>query len=155
MGIYFLYPMRIWITCDIPGLRNHINTLKPRQNCGHFTDDIFKCIFLNENVWILQNISLQFISKVRINNIPAMVQIMVWCQPGDKSLSETMMVSLLTHICVTQPQSVKNKILFNSSDARDGIFRLWRSIPCLLMHWLLKSPVHQQAWHWQYRIGST
>ena len=43
----------------------------------------------------------------------------------------------------------------NSSDARDGIFRLWRSIPCLLIHWLLKSPVHQQAWHWQYRIGST
>ena len=29
-----------------------INTLKPRQNGRHFADDIFKCIFLDENVWI-------------------------------------------------------------------------------------------------------
>ena len=36
----------------------------------------------------------------------------------------------------------------NSSDAGDGIFRLCGSIPCLLMHWLLKSPVHNQAWYW-------
>ena len=26
-----------------------INTLRPRQNGRHFPDDIFKCIFLNEN----------------------------------------------------------------------------------------------------------
>ena len=36
----------------------------------------------------------------------------------------------------------------NSSDAGGGIFRLLRSIPYLLMHWLLKLPVHQQAWYW-------
>ena len=29
-----------------------INTLRPRQNCRHFADNIFKWIFLNENVWI-------------------------------------------------------------------------------------------------------
>ena len=28
------------------------NTLRPRQNGSHFADDLFKCIFLNENVWI-------------------------------------------------------------------------------------------------------
>ena len=28
-----------------------VNTLKPRQNGRHFPDVIFKCIFLNENVW--------------------------------------------------------------------------------------------------------
>ena len=27
-----------------------VNTLRPRQNGRHFPDDIFKCIFLNENV---------------------------------------------------------------------------------------------------------
>ena len=27
-----------------------INTLRPRQDGRHFPDDIFKCIFLNENV---------------------------------------------------------------------------------------------------------
>ena len=26
------------------------NTLRPRQNGRHFPDDIFKCIFLDENV---------------------------------------------------------------------------------------------------------
>ena len=52
-------------------------------------------------------ISLKFVSNIRINNIPALVQIMAWCRPGDKPLSESMMVSLLTHICVTRPQWVK------------------------------------------------
>ena len=37
------------------------------------------------------------------DSIPALVQIMACCRPGDKLLSEPMMVSLLTHICVTRP----------------------------------------------------
>ena len=52
-------------------------------------------------------ISLKFIPKGPINNIPALIQIMAWRRPGDKPLSEPMMVSLLTHICVTRPQRVK------------------------------------------------
>ena len=51
--------------------------------------------------------SLKFVPKGTINNIPALVQIMAWRRPGDKPLSETMLVSLLTHICVTRPQWVK------------------------------------------------
>ena len=82
------------------------NTLRPRQNGRRFPDDIFKCIFLNENEWISLKISLKFIPKVRINNIPALVQIMAWRRSGDKPLSEPMIVSLLTHICVTRPQWV-------------------------------------------------
>ena len=42
--------------------------------------------------------------KVLINRITALVQIMAWRRPGDKPLSESMMVSFLTHICVTQLQ---------------------------------------------------
>ena len=84
-----------------------VNSLRPRQNRRHFADDIFKCIFLNENVWISINISLKFVPKGLINNIPALVQIMAWRRPGDKPLSEPMMVNLLTHICVTRPQWVK------------------------------------------------
>ena len=85
-----------------------INTLRPRQNGRRFADDTFKCIFLNENVWIPIKISLKFVLKGRINNIPALVQIMAWRRPGDKTLSEPMMVSLTTHICVTRPQWVNN-----------------------------------------------
>ena len=82
------------------------NTSRLRPNGRHFTDDIFKCIFLNENIWISINISLNFVPKGQINNIPALVPIMAWRRPGDKPLSEPMMVSLLTHICVTWHQWV-------------------------------------------------
>ena len=83
-----------------------LNTLRPRQDGRHFPDDIFKCIFFNENVWISIKISLKFVPKGPINNIPSLVQIMAWRRPGDKPLSEPMMVSLLTHICITRPQWV-------------------------------------------------
>ena len=36
-------------------------TLRPRQNGRRFTDDIFKCIFLNKNSWIFSNISLKYV----------------------------------------------------------------------------------------------
>ena len=89
------------------GLGGHtLNTLRPRQNGRYFTGDAFKCIFLKENVWILLKISLKFVPKGPINNIPSLVQIMAWRRPGDKPLSEPMMVSLLMHICVARPQWV-------------------------------------------------
>ena len=81
--------------------------MRPRRNGRYNADDIFKCIFLKENVWIPTKISLKFVSKGPINNIPALVQIMAWRRPDDKPLSEPMMVCLLTHICVTRPQWVK------------------------------------------------
>ena len=68
--------------------------LRPRQNGRHFTDYIFKCVFLNEDIWILIDISLKFVPKGPINNIPALVQIMAWRRPGDKPLSEPMMMSI-------------------------------------------------------------
>ena len=78
-----------------------------RLNRRPFADDIFKFIFLNGNELILPRISLKFVPKVRINNIPALVQIMAWRSPCDKPLSEPMIVSLLKDICVTRPQWVK------------------------------------------------
>ena len=84
-----------------------INTLRPRQNGRHFADDIFRYIFLNETVWIPIEISLKFVPNGPIHNIPALVRIMAWRRPGDKPLSEPMMVRLPTHICVTRPQWVK------------------------------------------------
>ena len=92
------------------------NTLRPRQNGRHFADDIFKCIFLDDSVWIPIEISLKFVPKGPINNIPALVQIMAWRRLGDKPLSETIMVSLPTHICVTRPQWVEINITFTKKD---------------------------------------
>ena len=56
--------------------------------------DTFKHIFFNENFTMPIKISLKFVPRAPINNIPALVQIMAWGCPGDKPLSESMMVSL-------------------------------------------------------------
>ena len=80
------------------------NTLRPRQYGCHFADGIFKCILLNK-------ISLKFAPKGPIIIIPTLVQIMAWCRPSDKPLSEPMTVNLLTHICVPRPQWVMKKYL--------------------------------------------
>ena len=84
-----------------------LNTLRPQRIGRHFADDIFKYIFLNEIVWIAIKISLKFVPKCPINNIPALVQIIAWRRPCDKPLSEPMKIKLMTHICVTRPQWVK------------------------------------------------
>ena len=89
--------------------QNRFNTLRPSQDGRHFAADIFKCIFLNKYVRISAEISLKFVPKGTINNIPSLVQIMAWRQPGDKPLSEPMIVRLSTHICVTRPQWVKHR----------------------------------------------
>ena len=70
-------------------------------------EDSFEYVFFNENVWILIKISLKFVPKGPISNIPALVQTVAWRRPGDKPLYEPMMVSLLTHVYVTRPQWVK------------------------------------------------
>ena len=101
-----------------------VNTLRPRQNGRNFADDTFKCFFLNEKVWISIKSSLKFVPKGPINNIPALVQIMAWRRPGDKPLSEPMMVRLPTHIFVTQPQWVNSSPPGqNGCHFTDDIFR--------------------------------
>ena len=65
------------------------NSLRPRQNDRHFTDDTFKCFFLNENVWISIKISLMFVPKDPFNDIgldnglaPTMRQAIIWTNDG-------------------------------------------------------------------------
>ena len=82
------------------------NALRPRWNGRHFADDILYRIFVNWCVLILIEISLTFVPYGPII-ISALIQIMAWCYPGDKLLSEPMMISLPTHICVTRPQWVQ------------------------------------------------
>ena len=48
-------------------------------------DYILKCIFLNENIWISINISLQSVPKGRIQNTPTLF---AWRRPGGKALPQ-------------------------------------------------------------------
>ena len=100
--------------CDIPPTIAGVKTL---THWGR--DDTFNRIFVNENVIISIEFSLKFVPKGPINNIPALDPIMAWHRPGDKPLSEPVMVILLKHICVTRPQWVK------STGVESGIF--WKS----------------------------
>ena len=83
-----------------------LDTLRLRWDGQNFRDDIFKCIFYKQIFSISIKISLKLIP---IKNIPALVQIMAWHHPGDKPLSEPVMVNLQMHICITQPQWVTSE----------------------------------------------
>ena len=92
-----------------------------------------KRIFFNENVWISIDISLKFVPKGPINKIPALVQVMARRRPGDKPLSEPMLISLPTHICVTRPQWVKRGMVEIYSyvmfaKEREQFSQAWKSL---------------------------
>ena len=68
--------------------------------------NIFKWIFMNKKFRILIQISLQFVPKCAIDNKSALVKVMIWCQTGEKPLTEPMLTQLsslndaafLTHV---------------------------------------------------------
>ena len=109
-----------------------LNTLRPRQNGRHFPYSIsnaFSSWMKMDEFWLIFLWSL--FPVVQFTNIPALDQIMAWHRPGDKPLSETMMLSLLTHICITQPSNSRGvlgvegntKIIINHNKNSDN--RLW------------------------------
>ena len=87
----------------------------------------FQTIFSEWKCLISIKISLKFVPKAPINNIPSLGQIMVWRRPGDKTFSEPMMVSLLTHICITGPQWVNGLTECNRTFHRWSLFS-WSSL---------------------------
>ena len=70
----------------------HLLTHLPLDKNGHhFADNIFKHIFLNENIRIAIQISLKFVPEGPVDNKSALVQVMAWRRTGDKPLSEPML----------------------------------------------------------------
>ena len=65
-----------------------ISTHWGRGELAAFTDDIFKYIFMNEKFCILIQISMKFVSKGRIDNKTALLQVMACRRTGDKLLPE-------------------------------------------------------------------
>ena len=51
-------------------------------------DNIFRCIFVNEQFCVLIKILLKFLTKGPLNNNQALALIMAWRLIGDKPLSE-------------------------------------------------------------------
>ena len=67
-----------------------IYTLRPRQDGWHFADNIFRCIFLNENFCITIWISLKLVLEGLFDNKSALVEIMAWHQT-DNNVDEAML----------------------------------------------------------------
>ena len=63
----------------------------PGQDGCHFANDIFKRIFVIENVTISIQISLKFVLRDSNDNKSALVQVMAWRRTGDKPLPEQML----------------------------------------------------------------
>ena len=82
--------------CVIPAQAKYALTHLPLDKMAAIsTYDIFKCIFLNEKFCILFKISVEFVAKGPIDNIPALVQIMAWRRIGAKPLSEPMLTRII------------------------------------------------------------
>ena len=67
-----------------------LTKMRPEQNGCHLAYNIFKTIFLNENVHILNKISLKFVPKGPIDKKPFLVQVMAWHLTCNKPLHEPM-----------------------------------------------------------------
>ena len=122
--VYWLhFRMNVIDLCKLT-ISHHRWLLSVEQVPGHYINGILRRVFAVEAKWppfsirhfqmhslewkcmISIKISLKFVHGGSINNIPALVQIMARHRPGAKPLSETIMVILPTHICVTRPQWV-------------------------------------------------
>ena len=130
----------------------YINTLRPRQDSSHFPTDIFKYIFLNENVWIFVTISLKFVPKGSINNIPSLVQIMAWPWSGDKPLSGPILAffidAYMRHsasmswvypfICISEQNDYIFNVIFHQC--------IWVSVCCdIAFMWMTISHDHKST----------
>ena len=119
LGVYVQYSLRlmqfglfcVWFVVSLFS----IHSLLPfRANLTHWGRDKWtpfrrRHIQMHFREWKYMNFDwnlLRFVSEGLINNIPALVLIMAWRRPGEKPLSEPMVVSLPTHICVARPQWV-------------------------------------------------
>ena len=68
---------RLWILhMKAQECLQHIHVMMsspPGKNGRHFSDDSFKCIFVNEKFCILIEISLKYVPKGPLDNNPALV----------------------------------------------------------------------------------
>ena len=79
-----------------PWLNPHPLTHLPLHKMAEIlADDIFNCIFLNENDRIPIQISLRYVPRSPIDNKSALVQVMAWRRTGEKPLPEPMMTQFI------------------------------------------------------------
>ena len=124
--------MLLWSIIWISILRHF--TLWPRQNVGHFADDIFKCISLAENVCTLIKISLKIVQGVPFKDTPPLLQIVAWCWTVASHYLKQWGPCLF--ICVTRPWWVNH-----------GNPLHWRIFTSLDLEELIKTVLNTYRWY--------
>ena len=92
-----------------------------RDKLAAFSRRHFEMHFLEEKNKNFAYEFTEFCSKVWIDNIPTLIQIIAWRHPGDEALFEPMVFSYLTHICVTWPEWVKPELGKKAYMCRDMV----------------------------------
>ena len=86
-------------------------------------------------------ISAKFIPNGPLNNILALVQIMAWRRPGNKALSELLVIIYLKHICVTRHKY--------------GLGACWMSNRCVNQCWLVLNWTIGNKFQWNLIKNTT
>ena len=60
--------------------------MEPEQNGGHFANDLFRSVFLYENVWISIKIPRRCVPVGAIDSKLSLIQVMAWHRTGAKPL---------------------------------------------------------------------
>ena len=112
---------------------------------GHFKG-AFELHFLEFNLWYFHsNLIFKFVFEGPTDSESVLVQVMAWCRPGDKPLSESM-VNWMTHICVTRPRTVNSSPLNKMAAISQTTFSSAFS-------WM-KSVIFRFKFHWRFSQGS-
>ena len=125
--------------------KNAVLTHWGRDKMADIFETTFRNTFLNQNASMLNKISLKFVPNGLINNIPSLAQIMAWYWPGDRPLSEPMVVRLRTHIWVTRPQWVKTYSVYVCKSSKATLLVAMSCTLLVKIPLLRAPPIHDET----------
>ena len=86
--MFVTYAVQVSVYCELTWIS--VNTLRLLENGEHVVNNIFKCIFFNVDYDNSMEILLQFVPRGPINNMSALVKVIVRCQIGVEQFPEPM-----------------------------------------------------------------
>ena len=143
--------MRNYDICAWPG---NISYWGRGQIAALFADDNFICMFLYQNFWISNKISLKYVPCGLIDNKPPLIQIMGCRRTSEKPLSEPMK-GQFADAFMRYSASLNQNWLLNSLRPNDAYMRRWTG-SSLVQIMACRLPSHHlnQCWNivnWTFR----
>ena len=111
-------------------MAKQVNSVSPGQFGGNMEDDIFECIFVNENVLIAIKISLKFVPKCPIYHKSALVHWQHICRRRGRRVNARVCDRLVTCIALSSSNPVQwnlfvttiSRIKFIAGDLFSNVF---------------------------------